>query len=59
MGRSRKNGNNILTMKTHNPKYNLHVKIKNKTVLRAEDNRLNRIFIKSLFEGEKYKLVRL
>jgi len=46
-------------MKTHNPKYNLHVKIKNKTVLRAEDNRLNRIFIKSLFEGEKYKLVRL
>lgn len=42
-----------------NPKYNLHVKIKNKTVLRAEDNRLNRILIKSLFEGEKYKLVKL
>lgn len=39
-----------------NKKYNLIVKIKNKTVLRAEDNRLNRIFIKSLFEGEKYML---
>ena len=39
-----------------NPKYNLIVKIKNQTVLRAEDNRLNRIFIKGLFEGEKYVL---
>ena len=42
-----------------NPKYNLIVKIKNQIVLRAEDNRLNRITIKSLFEGEKYKLVKL
>jgi len=39
-----------------NKKYNLIVKIKNQIVLRAEDNRLNRIFIKSLFEGEKYML---
>ena len=39
-----------------NPKYNLIVKIKNQIVLRAIDNRLNRIFIKSLFEGEKYML---
>ena len=39
-----------------NPKYNLTVKIKNQIVLRAIDNRLNRIFIKSLFEGEKYML---
>jgi len=42
-----------------NPKYNLTVKIKNQIVLRAIDNRLNRILIKSLFEGEKYKLVKL
>ena len=39
-----------------NPKYNLLVKIGTEVVLRAEDNRLNRIFIKSLFEGEKYKI---
>ena len=37
-----------------NPKYNLIVKIKNQIVLRAIDNRLNRIFIKSLFEGDDY-----
>ena len=37
-----------------NPKYNLIVKIKNQIVLRAEDNRLNRIFISSLFEGDDY-----
>ena len=39
-----------------NKKYNLIVKIKNQIVLRAEDNRLNRIFISSLFEGENYKI---
>lgn len=39
-----------------NPKYNLIVKIKNQIVLRTEDNRLNRIFIKGLFEGENYKI---
>jgi len=39
-----------------NKKYNLIVKIKNQIVLRAEDNRLNRIFINSLFEGEKYMI---
>ena len=59
MGRSRKNGNNILIMTTLNPKYNLHVKIKNKTVLRATDNMLNRIQIKHLFEGENYKLIKV
>ncbi len=43
-------------MTTHNPKYNLHVKIKNKTVLRATDNMLNRIQIKHIFEGMDYKI---
>lgn len=39
-----------------NPKYNLIVKIKNQIVLRAEDNRLNRIKIEHLFEGTNYKI---
>jgi len=39
-----------------NLKYNLIVKIKNQIVLRAVDNRLNRIFISSLFEGDNYKI---
>ena len=46
-------------MKTHNPKYNLHVKIGKETVLRATDNMLNRIQIKHLFEGMNYKLVKI
>lgn len=42
-----------------NPKYNLLVVIGTKTVLRTEDNQLNRIQIKNIFKDVEHQIIKL